>query len=156
MLERLYAILLLAWSLVRSLVSNAIGTKPRYKQFLENYQDDRLVAISSAEREEMSTFAGCIACGQCNAYDAEAIAASKGQFAGTMEIVLASSRSIPEFDLVLRSLAFTNEERLARAERLCPAHIPIRRIVRFIRTKAEEESRLDLPAAALEAHAALK
>jgi len=134
-MERVSALLLLAWSLVRSIVDGLLGRRRGVEQFRANYAPDRLPPIAPEERVLLPMLSGCIACGLCNVGDAARIGASKGAYAGPMDLALASSRSMPDYDAALVSLGMTTDEDLARAERLCPTRVPIRKIAAFVRAK---------------------
>lgn len=135
-MQRVSALFLLAWSLVRSLLDGFFGQRRGVKQFQANYAADRLPPVEPDERVMLPTLSGCIACGLCNVGDAVRIATSHGAYAGPMDLALASSRSMPDFDAALVSIEKTTDEDLARAEALCPTRVPLRRIVAFVRAKA--------------------
>ena len=63
---------------------------------------------------------------------------SRGAYIGIMDLMLASSRSMPDFDVAIRSFAAVPDERLAEMESLCPTRVPMRDIARFVRTKGAE------------------
>jgi len=134
-MERLYAVFLLAWSLVRSLVDGLLGQRRGVERFQENYAADRLPPITPEERALLPLLSGCVACGLCDVGDAARIGAAQGLYAGPMDLALASSRSMPDFDAARLSLEATTDEDLARAEALCPTRVPLRRIAAFVRSK---------------------
>jgi hypothetical protein len=134
---RLHALVLLAWAFVLMLVKKIFATGPRgLALFRANFQSERLTSLSAEERRDINSFGRCIACGRCDAGDGERIAASKGAYPGTMALMLASSRSMPDFGAALDALAFVSDEDLAQKERLCPARVPMRKVAAFIRTHA--------------------
>jgi hypothetical protein len=53
-----------------------------------------------------------------------------------MSLMLASSRSLPDFVAASEALVWISDEELAEKERICPALVPMRRIAAFIRTRA--------------------
>jgi len=53
-----------------------------------------------------------------------------------MAIVLASSRSTPDFDAAVLALEHVPEEVLAAKEAVCPTAVPFRDLAHFIRRKA--------------------
>jgi len=55
-----------------------------------------------------------------------------------MDLMLASSRSMPDFDVAARSFAAIGDERLAELEARCPTRVPMRRIAAFVRSKAPQ------------------
>jgi hypothetical protein len=140
-MERLYALVLLAWALIRSLLAGLFGTRRGLNEFRASYAADRLPPMSARDRETLPTMSGCIACGLCNLGEAARIAESNGAYAGTMDLVLASSRSMPDFDAAVRSFDAVSEERLAELEQRCPTRVPMRRLARFVREKAAELAR---------------
>jgi hypothetical protein len=119
------------------MLKKVLGVGPRGLPLFEaNFRAERLTSLSAAERNEITTFSRCIACGRCDQGDGERIAASKGAYPGTMALMLASSRSMPDFAATLDALRFISDEDLARKERLCPTRVPMRRIAEFIRRHA--------------------
>jgi hypothetical protein len=57
-----------------------------------------------------------------------------------MDLMLASSRSMPDYDAAARSFEAVGDERLAELEARCPTHVPMRRLAAFVRAKAAEVS----------------
>jgi hypothetical protein len=133
---RALAVLVLGISLVKVLWLRAFGAVTGLRLFQENYGPDRLPPLSSRERDEMATFSGCFACGRCDMAEGERVRASRGAYPGVMAIVLASSRSMPDFDAADRALAWVPEEVLRDKERICPARVPFVSLARFVRSKA--------------------
>jgi len=139
---RLTALCLLALALVRTLVRRLVGAKPGLAAFRAQYAADALPPVSAQERADMPAFGRCIACGLCDRGEAERIAASGGAYAGVMGVVLAGSRSMPEFGAAALGFRHLSPEVLAEKERLCPTAVPIRRIAEFVVSKAADAGRL--------------
>ncbi|MBL9026682.1 MAG: hypothetical protein JNL21_31070 [Myxococcales bacterium] len=135
---RALAALVLGISLVKVLVKRAFGVLTGLPLFLQNYGPDRLPPVTPDERSMMPKFSGCFACGRCDIGEAERIRKSRGAYPGVMGFVLASSRSMPDYDAAERALAFVDDAVLAAKEEICPAHVPISALARFVRAKAEE------------------
>jgi succinate dehydrogenase/fumarate reductase-like Fe-S protein len=135
---RLFALVLLAWSLVRSLLAPLLGTRRGLADFRRSYAPDRLPPLTPSEREALPSFSGCIACGLCDVGEGARMARSGGRYAGVMDLMLASSRSIPDYDAAVASFDAVGDDRLAELERICPARVPMRKIAAFVRTKAGE------------------
>lgn len=135
-MNRLHALLILAWSLLRSLLAPLVGARRGLAEFRRSYRG--LLPIAPDERKRLPALSGCIACGLCDVGEGAAIARSGGAYAGVMDLMLASSRSIPEFDAAARSFAAIGDERLARLELRCPARVPMREVSAFVRGKAAE------------------
>jgi hypothetical protein len=134
---RLYALFLLARALIKTIVKRVFGGGLRGLALFEaNFEAEHLSKVDGAERGELPTFSRCIACGLCNRGDGERITRSNGAYPGTMGIMLASSRSLPDFPAANEALQWISEEELAEKERLCPTLVPMRRIAVFIRARA--------------------
>ena len=134
---RLKAILLLALYLVKT-VGRRLFTRNKsgIAAFRGNYDADGLPPVSPAERAEMPDFSRCIACGLCDRGESERIAASGGAYRGVMALVLAGSRSMPDYRAAAYSFSFVPDEVLAEKERSCPTEVPFRAIAQFVREKA--------------------
>jgi hypothetical protein len=144
---RLKALVLLALALLHTLWRRARGERrPGLERFIENYADDGLTALSASDRAQMADFGRCIACGRCDRDDGARIAASRGQYQGTMSLVLAATRSMPDFGAAARSLAYLTDGDLEKKEALCPTAVPLRRLAAFVRANAPA-ARVSLPRA---------
>ncbi|NOU26746.1 MAG: hypothetical protein HOO96_02475 [Polyangiaceae bacterium] len=55
-----------------------------------------------------------------------------------MDLALASSRSMPDYDAAARSFAGASDAVLAEAEALCPTRVPLRELRQFVVDKARE------------------
>ena len=108
--------------------------------FEANYGPDKLPALSARQQAELPAYSGCIACGLCDAGEGERIARSKGAYPGLMQLVLASSRSFPDFDAAVLGFDHVPEAVLAEKEKICPTGVPFVKLSRFVRTKAAESA----------------
>src|SRR6185369_7408653 len=134
---RLKAILLLALYLLKTIGRRLFTrNKSGIAAFRSNYDADGLPPVSLEERNAMPDFSRCIACGLCDRGEAERIAASGGAYRGVMALVLAGSRSMPDFRAAAYSFGFVPESVLAEKELICPTGVPFRAIARFVRDKA--------------------
>jgi hypothetical protein len=139
-MEQLRAVFLLAWAMIRTLFAPLLGARRGLAAFRASYAADRLPAVTPAERRELPAFGGCVACGLCDVGEGARAAASGGAYAGVMDLMLASSRSMPDFDVAARSFDAVGDDRLAELEARCPTRVPMRRIAAFVRSKAKELS----------------
>ncbi len=143
---RIKALLLLALALIRTLLRL---TWHRHidglARFRANYAEDGLTALSETDRREMRHFGRCIACGRCDRGDAERILSSKGRYKGTMGLVLAASRSMPDYRAAALGFAYLTDADLADKEPLCPTRVPLRQLARFVQANAAAGS-VSLPA----------
>jgi hypothetical protein len=134
---RLKALLLLAFSLLRTLLRRIFtSSKLGIGAFRENYDADHLPPVSPDERAIMPAFSRCIACALCDRGEASRIAASGGAYRGLMALVLAGSRSMPDYRAAAYSFSFVSDDVLAEKEAICPTAVPFRSLARFVRDKA--------------------
>lgn len=144
---RALALTVLAWSLVKMTVQRLFGEKTGLALFHENYDADRLPPVDADERAKLAGFSRCIACGLCDVGEAPRIAASKGKYPGLMSIVLASSRSMPDFDAAKIALDLVPDEVLAEKEAICPTGVPFVELASFVRAKAASSRALAIAGA---------
>lgn len=143
---RIKALWLLAWALVRTLLRRLFGSRRSgFELFQQNYAADGLSAVTEQERQDMPAFGRCVACGLCDRNDRARILASGGRFRGTMSLIIAASRSMPDYRAAALGFAHLTDEDLRERESVCPTRVPIRLIARFVRAKAEG-ARVSVPA----------
>jgi hypothetical protein len=133
----LHALFTLAWALVRTLLGALFGLRRGLAAFRASYAADRLAPLDEGERRRVQRFGGCVACGLCDAGEGAAIVRSRGAYAGVMDLMLASSRNMPDFDAAARSFQAVGEARLAVLEARCPGRVPMREVASFVKAKAE-------------------
>jgi hypothetical protein len=134
---RVKAIVLLGFTLLVTLLRRLFSRRGTGLQsFRENYDADGLPPLTAEERRKMPSFERCIACGLCDRGEAERIARSGGAYRGVMALMVAGSRSMPDFRAAAYSFSFVPEDVLAEKERICPTRVPMRDIARFVRDKA--------------------
>ncbi len=144
---RALAAIVLAVGLVRVLWARISGAVTGLRLFRANYGPDRLMALSVGERAEAPSLSRCFACGRCDIGEGERIRAAKGAYPGLMRLVLASSRSMPDFDAAARAFAFVPEDVLREKRKICPADVPFDALARFVKAKAAEALAADRPVA---------
>jgi hypothetical protein len=133
---RALALALLARSLLQVTVDRLFGVRTGLALFHENYDADRLPPVDAAERAQLVRFSRCIACGRCDVGEAERMARSRGAYPGLMAVVLASSRSMPDFDAAAIALEHVPDDVLVAKEDTCPTGVPFVALARFVRAKA--------------------
>lgn len=134
---RIKALWLLTMALLRTVLRLMFGRRTDgIAAFRSNYDADGLPPVSAEERPKLATFSRCIACGLCDRGEAPRIAASGGAYRGTMALVLAASRSMPDYRAAAYSFSFVPEDVLAKKEQICPTGVPFRELARFVRDKA--------------------
>jgi hypothetical protein len=134
---RFRALWLLTFALLRTLLRLLFRRRVNgIAAFRANYDADGLPPVTQDERGRLGSFSRCIACGLCDRGEAGRIAASGGAYRGTMALVLAASRSMPDYRAAAYSFGFVSDEVLAEKERICPTGVPFREIAHFVRDKA--------------------
>jgi hypothetical protein len=132
-MERLHAALLLAWALVKTLLAPLLSARRGVAAFEASYaKKEGLLELDGQDREELPAFGRCIVCGRCNVGEASRIVASKGAYAGVMDLVLASSRNIPDFAAAAQSFETIDDGALEKLEAVCPTGVPMRAIRAFV------------------------
>ncbi len=143
---RVLAVVILGRSLATAAFKQLFGRRPDLAVFKANYAEDRLPAVTPDERARLDDFSRCFACGRCDVGEGERMAASGGEYAGIMSFVLAASRSMPDFDAAVRSLAWVDDGLLLEKDAICPAFVPISALARFVRAKAQSSVQVSLDA----------
>ena len=134
---RIQALFLLARALLVTIWKRLFGRGLGGLALFEaNFEAEHLSKVEPTERAELPRFSRCIACGRCNLGDGTRIASSHGAYPGTMALMLASSRSLPDFPVAAEALQWISDAELADKEALCPTEVPMRRIAAFIRARA--------------------
>jgi hypothetical protein len=151
---RIKALFLLALALVRTVLRRMFGNAwGGIAAFRANYDADGLSPLTAEQREAMSGFGTCIACGICDRGESTRIESSGGAYRGVMELMLAASRSMPDFGAAAVAFEYVPDDVLRAKESQCPAGVPMRKISAFVRGKAGE-GRRSLPMAKSRAPAA--
>ncbi|HEU5075359.1 MAG TPA: hypothetical protein VFU02_14310 [Polyangiaceae bacterium] len=144
---RIKALWLLAWALLKTLVQRLFRPSAGLLAFRDNYDGDGLPPVTPEERAAMETFSRCIACGLCDQGEAERIARSGGAYRGLMPLMVAASRSMPDYRAAAYSFSFVPVEVLEAKEAICPTRVPMLAVARFVQAKANEVGgQLPLPA----------
>ena len=117
------------------------------RAFRANYDAEGLPPVTEQEREDLTEFGRCIACGVCDRGEAGRIKQSGGAYRGLMPLMLAGSRSMPDFRAAAYSFSFVPEQVLEQKQAACPTGMPMVKVARFVRAKAlEVGGPLPLPA----------
>lgn len=138
MVARLKALLMLAAAFAVALLRRILLRRgDGIAAFRSNYDADGLPPVAPEERAALPAFQRCIACGLCDRGEAERIARSGGAYRGLMALVLAGSRSMPDYRAAAYSFTFVDDDALAEKEKICPTRVPFRELARFVRAKAD-------------------
>ena len=97
---------------------------PGLERFMRNYAPEGLSTIDRDERQALRRFSRCIACGLCDVGETERMRASGGAYPGLMQLVLASTRSMPDYDAAARGFDHVPKQVLVEKRSSCPVGIP--------------------------------
>lgn len=127
----------LGWHFVTRLVARALLPRRGLLRFKQSYGPERLFELEREEQEVVASLSRCIACGICDANFGSYDDVARTAMRAPSDVVLAHSRSLPDWDALALPLAQLERGDLARIERLCPAQIPLARVVEVARRRAE-------------------
>ena len=127
----------LGWHFVARLVTRALTPRRGLLRFEQSYGTERLFALEREEQEVVASLSRCIACGICDAHFGDYDRVARTAMRAPSDVVLSHSRSLPDWDALALPLAQLERGDLARIERLCPAQIPLARVVEVARRRAE-------------------
>jgi hypothetical protein len=137
-LGRLTAWWLLSWAFAFTLLRRLVDRGRGPEQFRRAYAGDRLLLVSVEERRLLQACSSCIACGRCNRGESDRIAASGGEYSGLMPLVLSSARNTADAQAAARGWRHLSDLLLADKELVCPTHVPLRALKRFVEAKGRE------------------
>ncbi|AKF10675.1 hypothetical protein [Sandaracinus amylolyticus] len=127
----------LGWHFAARLVARAFLPARGLLRFKESYGREGLFELARDEQEVVASLSRCIACGICDAHFGDFTNVARSTMRAPSDVVLAHTRSLPDWDALVRPLAQLERGDLARIERLCPAQIPLARVVEVARRRAE-------------------
>ena len=127
-LRRLHAYGNLAWQLLTLIWKRwALRRRPGLQDFRSFYLPDRIVTFSAAEQKLLTEVSRCISCGLCDAVTPASFRPS---------LLPHQIRSVPDFTAA--HLSVDRSIDLRAAEAICPNHVPLGRILAFIKEKSDE------------------
>src|SRR5690349_7450666 len=110
---------LLGLALLKTLLLRALTRrKDGIAAFRENYDADGLPPVTPDEPDALYSFQRCVTCGLCDRGEAARIARSGGAYRGVMALIVAGSRSMPEFRAAAYGFKFVPDDVLAEKERI--------------------------------------
>lgn len=128
----------LGWHFVARLLARAFLPARGLLRFRESYGRERLFELAREEQEVVASLSRCIACGICDAHFGPGyVDVARSTMRAPSDVVLAHTRSLPDWDALIEPLAQLERGDLARIERLCPAQIPLAQVVEVARRRAE-------------------
>jgi succinate dehydrogenase/fumarate reductase-like Fe-S protein len=138
----------LGWHFATRLVARLFRRDRGLLRFRASYGPEGLFELTPEEQEAVSSLSRCIACGLCDAHFGAYERVARGSMRAPSDVMLAETRSLPDWDALEEPLAQLERGDLARMERLCPAHIPLARVVAVAKRRAEALGRAGVGGAA--------
>ena len=135
------SLFILATAFFKVQLRRLFGHRTGLPVFEANYGPDKLPALSAPQQADLPAYSSCIACGLCDAGEGERMARSKGAYPGLMQLVLASTRSFPDYDAAVLAFDHVPEAVLAEKEAICPTGVPFVKLARFVRAKAADSTK---------------
>lgn len=126
----------LGWLFAKRLIGRAFLPRRGLARFLESYGPEGLFPLEPEEKDVVASLSRCTACGACDArFDAyDRIA--RTTLRSPSELVLAASRSLPDWDALAAPIAELEKGDLAALEAVCPARVPFARVARVAKERA--------------------
>ncbi len=134
MFARIYATLLLTLNLIWLFLKKVVFWRRRgLSQFVNNYQQDRLIPMQSGDRDGLFRFAQCINCGICDTACPDLGKIPREKFPGPSFLVTTLTRATPDFWAIDLDLSACGGCDLC--EKVCPNQVPVKAAVKFIEAK---------------------
>jgi hypothetical protein len=139
---RTFALILLGFALLKTLLRRLLPKEPALAAFARQYGAEGILAVSAEEHRLLTQSYRCTACGKCDEGERARIAAGEFGYRGLMAVVLGGSRSLADYDAVGEGLRGVPDNAIAEAERACPEGVPIVPLVELIRRHGARLARL--------------
>jgi succinate dehydrogenase/fumarate reductase-like Fe-S protein len=122
----------LAFTFLKHLIRRPFH-KTGYRQFMENYRADRLLPLSTVDKDWLLRFSRCFNCGLCDSACPALLTVPREEFPGPSYLVTTLARSTPDFWAA--RLDFSLCEGCRRCEEICPNQVPVKEALEFIEAK---------------------
>lgn len=122
----------LAFTFLKHLIRKPFQ-RPGYAAFMENYRADRLMPLSSVDKDWLLRFSRCFNCGLCDSACPALEGGPHPRFPGPSYLVTTLSRATPDFWAA--DLDFSLCESCRRCEEVCPNQVPVKEALEFIEAK---------------------
>ncbi len=109
---------------------------PGLKDFVDFYKKDRISTLTRKDKNLIEETSHCIGCGLCDSLCPAVGLLSRQTFLGP-SFLPHLSRSIPDFAGVV-PLDFDACNGCRGCESICPEHVPLKRIIEFMKSKSVE------------------
>ncbi len=137
-MRSIFAKLNLAWALLLHFLRKPFH-KIGYAAFRENYRADRLVPMSTVDKDWLHRFSQCLNCGLCDAICPALGTLPRETFPGPSYLVTTLTRSSPDFWAAGVDTSLC--EGCRHCESVCPNLVPVKEALEFLEAKALETRR---------------
>ncbi len=127
---------MLALALMKTLLLRSKTRGNALTRFAEQYGSEGLIGVDLREKSALERAGRCIACGRCDAGQAQRIASSGGRYRGLMHFALSGVRSMPDYSAVAEQIEGIDDDAFRAAERLCPTQVPLLELATLVRHHA--------------------
>lgn len=138
----------LGWYFAKRLLVRTFLPGRGLARFLGAYGPEGLFPLEEDEKDVVASLSRCVACGACDArFDAYGRIA-RNTLRAPSDLVLAASRSLPEWDALAAPIAELERGDLVALEAVCPGRVPFRDVVRIAkrRSASQRDIRAAVPA----------
>ncbi|MFO1463200.1 MAG: 4Fe-4S binding protein [bacterium] len=133
-----WAKLNLAWSLLLHFLQKPFR-QTGYPAFREHYRADRLVPLSSLDKDWLERFSRCLNCGLCDAACPALGTLPREVFPGPSYLVTTLTRATPDFWAAGVDTSLC--EGCRHCASVCPNRVPVKEALEFLEAKALETRR---------------
>ena len=137
---RLFALFLLGFALIKTLLLRLLPRRSPLRGFDERYGVEGILAVTAEEHAILIGASRCIACGRCNDDRAPSGAPERR----VMDLVLQGVRSLPGFRRTAVEFEGLRLEAARQAESRCPVGVPIVALHELVRGHARRQNELGL------------
>jgi len=137
----------LGWYFAKRILVRTFLPRRGLTRFLGAYGPEGLYPLEAEEKAVVASLSRCIACAACDARFDAYDRVARNTLRAPSDLVLAASRSLPEWDALAAPIAELERGDLDALEAVCPARIPFRDLVRVAKKRAasQQEARARLP-----------
>jgi succinate dehydrogenase/fumarate reductase-like Fe-S protein len=146
-MSRVRAYALLAWHLVMHLLQKLtlLYAPGGIEQYRQNFLPEGLVALTPEERERLAACHRCTGCGLCEAAASEFSLITRRRHAGPRYAAQSLLRDLSESRAAREAIDALAEADLEELDAICPADVPLSRIVEILESLAARSPTDDAP-----------
>jgi succinate dehydrogenase/fumarate reductase-like Fe-S protein len=146
-MSRVRAYALLAWHLLMHMLQKLtlLYTPGGIEQYRQNFLPEGLVALTPEERQHLAACHRCTGCGLCEAAASEFSLITRRRHGGPRYAAQSLIRDLSESERARASIEALSEADLDELDAICPADVPLSRIVEILESLARRSQAGDEP-----------